>query len=48
MYFMHCLYVIIISFNTGLCKPTFSTDSFGKLVYVVLNFLSFLPVLCRI
>ena len=31
LYFTHDSYVVIILFNTGLQKPGFSTDSFGKL-----------------
>ena len=32
-YFMHYSCVVIIVFNTGLCRPAFSTISFGKLVF---------------
>ena len=30
MYFVHCSRVVVILFSTGLCKSTFSTNSFGK------------------
>ena len=36
IYFMH--YLVTISFNMGLYKPSFSTDSFGNLVFVFLCF----------
>ena len=40
LYFTHYLCAVIILFNKGLHKPVFSTDSFGKLVF--LSFCSFL------
>ena len=48
-YFTHYSFLVFILFNTGLCKSAFSTNSFRKLVFfIVLRFLSFLPVMCRI
>ena len=37
IYFMH--YLVTISFNMGLYKPSFSTDSFGNLVYIMSNWI---------
>ena len=48
-YFTHYSSAVFILFNTGLCKSAFSTNSFRKLVFfIILRFLSFLPVMCRI
>ena len=38
--------MVIILFNTGLYKPTFSTNSFGKLVF--LSFCDFLFSACSV
>ena len=42
---MHCWFVVLILFNTGLCKSAFSTNSFRKLFFIVLRFLSLLTVI---
>ena len=49
LYFVHYSCAVINLFNMGLYKSAFSTDSFGKLVFLSFcAFLGFLPVMCRI
>ena len=45
-YFTHYSFVVFILSSTGLCKSGFSFNSFRKLFFITLCFLSFLPVTC--
>ena len=33
LYFKRCSCIVIVFFNTTLCRPAFSTVSFGKLIF---------------